>query len=288
MTAGEVERALALVRGIQDRTSTRRESFRWGRALFNDDIPERYYSNFVRIEASLAGVDVQELGLEVDRALEGLRHRQLQLDDERDGSRIAMGLAALGYTAEHSAMHALRREPDRPGSPGSAEELTFDQARPFAVEVYRRELAASDAATIERFADFRQVVQRAANGRFFAQRVEGRIAGLCELYLVEGVAQIEHVDTLAEFRGRGIARTVISRAVAEARAGGAELVLIEADLDDWPKELYRRLGFDEISRSWSFTRAPDVRRSATRDPAPSAVDAPGDQAHARRATEPEE
>ena len=109
---------------------------------------------------------------------------------------------------------------------------------------------------IERFADFRRVVQRAANGRFFGQRVDGGVAGLCELYVVEGVAQIEYVDTLAEFRGRGIARNVVSRAVAEARAAGADLVLIEADLADWPMEFYRRLGFDEIGRSWSFTRAP--------------------------------
>ena len=256
MTAGEIERALAFVRGLQERTSTRVEPFRWGRALFNDDIPQRYYSNLVWIESSLTGVDVQELVLEVDRALAGCPHRQIEVDDEDDGSRVAMGLATFGYTAEHSALLALRHHPDRPASADPVEELTFEQARPFAVEVYRRELSDSDRATVERFADFRRVVQVAANGRFFARRVDGRLAGLCELYLVDGVAQIEHVDTLGEFRGRGIARSVISRAVAEARAGGADLVLIEADLDDWPKELYRRLGFDEIVRSWSFTRAP--------------------------------
>jgi ribosomal protein S18 acetylase RimI-like enzyme len=256
VTDVDAERALAFVRELQERTSTRVEPFRWGRALFNDDIPQRYYSNLVRIETSLAGVDVHELALDVDRALAGYAHRQIQVDDEGDGSRIAMGLATLGYTAEHSVLLCLRRDPDRPAPADPVEELTFEEARPFAVEVYRRELADSDRAVVERFADFRQVVQIAANGRFFARRVEGRPAGLCELYLVDGIAQIEHVDTLEEFRGRGIARSVISRAVAEARAGGADLVLIEADLDDWPKELYRRLGFDDLARSWSFTRAP--------------------------------
>jgi ribosomal protein S18 acetylase RimI-like enzyme len=256
VTAGDLQRAVALGRGLQERTSTRVGPFRWGRALFNDDIPERYYSNVARVERSLAGVEVAELAREVDRALEGCRHRQLQIDDEADGARIAMGLAELGYTAEHSAMHALRRLPDRPGSPDLAEELSFADARPFLIEVYRRELESEEAATVERFADFRRTVQRAANGRFFARRVDGRVAGLCELYLVDGLAQVEHVDTLAEFRGRGLARSVITRAVAEARAGGADLVLIEADLDDWPRHLYLRLGFDEIGRSWSFTRPP--------------------------------
>jgi GNAT superfamily N-acetyltransferase len=256
VTAGDLQRAVAFGRRLQERTSTRIGPFRWGRALFNDDIPERYYSNLARVETSLEGVEVAELAREVDRALGGCRHRQLQVDDEADGTRIAMGLAELGYTAEHSALHALRRPPDRPGSPDLAEELSFVDARPFLVEVYRRELRTEEVATVERFADFRRTVQLAANGRFFARRVEGHVGGLCEPYLVDGVAQVEHVDTLAEFRGCGIARSVVTRAVAEARAGGADLILIEADLDDWPRALYLRLGFDEIGRSWSFTRAP--------------------------------
>ena len=115
-------------------------------------------------------------------------------------------------------------------------------------------LADPKPVVVEKFADFRQVVQRAANGRFFAQIIDGRTAGLCELYLVDGLAQVEHVDTLEEFRGRGIARNVVLRAVQEARTAGADLIVISADLNDWPIELYRRLGFDEIGRVWAFTK----------------------------------
>jgi len=134
------------------------------------------------------------------------------------------------------------------------DELDHIAARPFLLEVYRRELTGDDVALIERFVDFRRAVQEAANGRFFAQRVDAKLAGLCELYLVDGVAQVEHVDTLEEFRGRGIARNVVLRAVHEARAAGADLVVIGADLEDWPIELYRRLGFDEVGRTWVFTK----------------------------------
>ena len=111
---------------------------------------------------------------------------------------------------------------------------------------------------IEKFADHRQVVQRAVGGRFFAQRIGDRVAGLCELYLDEGLAQVEHVDTLEEFRGRGVARNVVLRAVHEARVAGADLTVISADLNDWPIELYRRLGFDEIGRVWAFTKPPSA------------------------------
>ncbi len=252
----DLGRALGHAWRLQERTSTRIEPFPWGSALYRDDLSQRYYSNFVRVERPLAGVEVDDLVRATDRALKGLGHRQIQVDDEADGARIALGMAERGYKADHSALMALRRDPDRRGDLEVVDEMSYTDARSFLVEVYRRELTGNDAALVDRFADFRRVVQEAANGRFFAQRVEGRTAGMCELYLVDGVAQVEHVDTLEEFRGRGIARNVVLRAVDEARAAGADLVVIGADLDDWPLELYRRFGFDEIGRTWAFTKAP--------------------------------
>lgn len=250
-------RAMAFFHLLQERTSTRVEPFRWGTALFNDDIPERYYSNFVRIDGSLAGVEVTALADEADRALSGFPHRLISVEDEADGERVAMGLAERGYVADHSILLALRRYPDRPAEPGAAVEVSFEDSRPFEVEVYRRMLTETSPGVIEKFADHRRTVQQAVNGRFFAQRIDGQIAGMCELYLVDGLAQVEHVDTLEEFRGRGVARNVVLRALAEARAAGADLTIIEADLNDWPVELYRRLGFDEIGRTWSFLKVPD-------------------------------
>jgi ribosomal protein S18 acetylase RimI-like enzyme len=261
----ELDRAFAFAWWLQERTSTRIEPFPWGAALFNDDIPERYFSNFVRVERSLAGVDVDALVRETDRVMDGFRHRQVQVFDERDGERIAAELATAGYSTEHNATMALRRSPDRAPILDVVEELDHADVRPFLLEIYRRSLPDAERHLMEAFADFRRVVQRAVGARFFAQRIDGAVAGLCELYLLDDIAQVEHVDTLAEFQGRGIARNVVLRAVHEARAAGGELILIEADLDDWPKELYRRFGFDEIGRSWAFTRPPaSVAEDASR------------------------
>jgi hypothetical protein len=44
----------------------------------------------------------------------------------------------------------------------------------------------------------------------------------------------------------------VLRAAAEARSSGADLVFLVADADDWPKELYGRLGFDTIGRLTKF------------------------------------
>jgi ribosomal protein S18 acetylase RimI-like enzyme len=62
------------------------------------------------------------------------------------------------------------------------------------------------------------------------------------------------VATLERFRGRGIARAVVLAAADAARAAGNDLVFLCADTQDWPIELYRRLGFDEIGSEWNFGR----------------------------------
>jgi GNAT superfamily N-acetyltransferase len=224
--------------------------------MFNDKIPERFFSNFVRVERSLAGVSVVDLVRDTDHAMEGLGHRQIQIHDEADGARVAMDLAAAGYGAEHSATLAHRRQPDGTYELSLVEELHYEAVRPFLAEVYRRALPEVSPHVVDKFADFRSVVQQLVGTRFFARRIDGLVAGACELYLHDSVAQVEHVDTLEEFRGRGIASSIVLRAVSEARAVGADLVCIDAELDDWPIGLYRRLGFVEIGRTWAFTKPP--------------------------------
>jgi ribosomal protein S18 acetylase RimI-like enzyme len=63
------------------------------------------------------------------------------------------------------------------------------------------------------------------------------------------------VGTLESHRGRGYARALILHAAAEARRAGAKLVFLVADDEDWPKELYRRLGFDELGLVYEFLLA---------------------------------
>src|SRR5207249_2284686 len=77
----------------------------------------------------------------------------------------------------------------------------------------------------------------------------------CELYSDGRVAQVESVGTLSEHRGKGHASAVVARAVETARAEGHELVFLLADEDDWPKELYGKLGFRTVGRIFDFIRA---------------------------------
>jgi hypothetical protein len=39
-----------------------------------------------------------------------------------------------------------------------------------------------------------------------------------------------------------------------ARDEGHDLVFLVADVEDWPRHLYARLGFDEIGRFWELSK----------------------------------
>jgi ribosomal protein S18 acetylase RimI-like enzyme len=101
--------------------------------------------------------------------------------------------------------------------------------------------------------------RRAVEVRYFAARVRGRIASYCELFSDGRTGQIESVMTLEPFRGRGLAKAVVTRALHESKARH-DFTFLVADAGDWPKELYRKLGFEAVGSIWDFvllpTRAP--------------------------------
>src|SRR4029079_19216333 len=90
--------------------------------------------------------------------------------------------------------------------------------------------------------------------RFFIGASGGVDAAVTTLYSDGVVAQIEDVATLRDYRRRGLARGTVSAAIDAALEMGHTLVFIVADDDDWPKDLYARLGFDAVGRAWAFTR----------------------------------
>lgn len=71
---------------------------------------------------------------------------------------------------------------------------------------------------------------------------------------VGGVGMVEDLFTLPSHRGRGFARALIHHCVADARARGAEAVLIGALLDDTPKHTYAKMGFESTCVTWEWLR----------------------------------
>jgi ribosomal protein S18 acetylase RimI-like enzyme len=261
VTGAELARIVAMQRWVEEATATRVEPWRFGVAVFTDDFPRRYDSNFLRVEKPVGTTTPGELAAEADRLQAHLSHRELIVEDVDAGARLAAGFRELGYVIERLAYMALRTEPsDAPTPALPVREVTPQMLRPtlVAINLAMDGMAPADA---EMLADFRPVSAERAGARYFAVELDGVLASYCELYLHEGVAQVEDVNTLERFRNRGAARAVVLAAIAAGRAAGADLVWLLADADDWPQHLYAKLGFEPVGGAWQFTTmAPQHQR----------------------------
>jgi ribosomal protein S18 acetylase RimI-like enzyme len=250
----EFARIMAFARWFFEASSTRIERTRFGTAYFNDDFKIRYNANLLFADHVFPAAP-QELAAELDRLLAGYVHRKVLLSDD-EGLRLAAGMGELGYAPDRTVSMSLRGEPDRAPQLDLVEEVDHAARRALLMDLYQREEWGRAPGVAEALSEFPGWLEEKIGARFFVQRIDGKMAGTCELYVHEGMAQVESVDTLEEFRGRGVARNLVLRAAAEGRAVGADLIFIEADADDWPQKLYERLGFEHVGAYRGFLKAP--------------------------------
>jgi ribosomal protein S18 acetylase RimI-like enzyme len=250
----ELERCLALLKEIDRRAAKREVPFRFGTAYLHDELPRVWSRNYVSLERELESVTPGLVSSEADRVLgeAGIAHRKVEVFDAEVGERLAPGLAKLGWRVECDVIMAAAREPDRDADLSAVEEVGPDALEPIWAEAQRSDSEVGGEDVIRQLAKGKRVLESAIGARFFAARADGEIGAYCELYSGSGTGQIENVLTLERFRNRGLARALVLRALAESRSAGNDLTFLLADRDDWPKELYRKLGFDELGFVYDF------------------------------------
>ena len=225
--------------------------------LFADSVANVYDLNYLRADEPAPAVVLAD---EAEQAMETFLHRKVVV--ERDGREAASGFAALGWTVTPHLIMARQREADRVVDTSMVREVDFDELLDARREVTVAE-PTGDPSLSQLLDRGKRRIIAAVPTRFFAAFVDGRVAAYCELRSDGAVAQIEDVNTLAAFRGRGLGRAVVQAAVDEARRSG-ELVFLEALADDWPKELYAKLGFDVVDERVLFLRPPSPLTQAAR------------------------
>lgn len=221
-----------------------------GYAVVTQELPLRHDSNFLFLERD-AGAE--EAVAEADRILGGAGrdYRVILTFDEGVGERLRPTFDELGWRTMRHVFMAQRRNPEKSVDLGVVKEVDQAALRPGR----QREILAQPWGSPElaqELLDSKLHLCRRAETRFFGVEVEGEIVAWTDLYVAEGVAQVEDVATLPEHRGRGYATAAVLRAAEEGRKAGADLVFLVADDEDWPKELYRRLGFDEVGLLYKF------------------------------------
>ena len=252
----ELERALEFL-ALADHGGTRRHPFAYGTALFDERLPRRWDSNYLLVERVPDGVGASELAAEAERiqGRAGLRHRKLELRDEQAGARLESEFRDLGWTVNRHLLMALHREPDRSPDRTLVREVDAAALREARAEQLRGYDWAAEPEVLAQLHAAKAYIAEVVEARFFAVVVDGKPVSWTDLYVAGDTAQIEDVGTLESERGKGYASAIVLHASEEARRAGAELVFLVADDEDWPKELYRKLGFDELGRIYEFLLA---------------------------------
>jgi RimJ/RimL family protein N-acetyltransferase/predicted GNAT family acetyltransferase len=245
-----VERIRAFRRRLQRDAAERVVPTEHGLAVLADSIPDVYDHNYLSVE--VAAVSAAELARETAGALESRHHRRVIVEQSAPG--LADDFAALGFVRSTHLVLALERPPDRTVDTSAVHEVPLEQVLPARTKATLREQwGTRDIA--EQLNEAKRHIAAAVPTRFFAAIAGDDVAGWCELRVRDGVAQIEDVEVLAEHRGFGLGRAIVQHALDEGRRA-ADVVFLEALADDWPRELYGKLGFVAVDARDFYTRLP--------------------------------
>jgi GNAT superfamily N-acetyltransferase len=250
----DLERCTSFLRDFAFKTTGHTDESRFGPVFLHEGLPKVWSLNYLLAQHDLEGVGAAELTEEADRVLgkAGVAHRKIELwDDEQTALRLEPDFRRLGWTVERDLVMVHRRPADREIETAAVQEVSADELAESWAEGTRAEPWGKDEEVVRQLVEHKYVFA-AAGARFFAATTDGRIGSFCELYSDGQTSQIEAVMTLPEFRNRGLARAVVSKALAESTAAGHDLTFLLADDGDWPKHLYEKLGFDAIGAIYDF------------------------------------
>jgi GNAT superfamily N-acetyltransferase len=225
-----------------------------GIAVRHRDFPASHNNNRLLITEQADPAAVLDAA---DRVLTDLEHRLVTVYDDEFGTAFAGVATAAGY--DHVPLVAMAYTGDAPPPPAvPVEAVDVATLLPSLRREWRQLLPAGADGRIEQLA--RRVTAR-LNG---AERVDfiavlddaRQVLARVDLYLQDGVAQLEYVDTAPGHRGHGYARAVVHEALRRARAAKCGLIFLFAEERDWPSRWYGRLGFTKVGMIHEFTRTP--------------------------------
>jgi GNAT superfamily N-acetyltransferase len=224
----------------------------FGEAFLSPALPRAYVLNSLHVDAEL---DADRLVAALDDLYPSYLHRRAVVARFDIGARLAPALRRRRWLVERDVYMTLQRERDRAAAPGLAREADVATLQAAEAATIREEPYGRDEDVVRQLVAMRAALADAVpTARFFVGAADGVDAAVTTLYSDGVVAQVEDVATLRDYRRRGLARATVSAAIDAAVEMGHELVFIVADDEDWPKDLYGRIGFDPVGRAWSFTR----------------------------------
>jgi GNAT superfamily N-acetyltransferase len=238
------QRALDFMRHTIKLTADDLRPIDGGCVVRTPSLPQVWSLNHVRLTKSLPLAEAVEIA---DEQLFDLPYRQLHLEHGHGGPQLELQFRAAGWKVEREVVMALRREPDRAAATEAVAECSEEAMLAVMARWFAEGPPATSPEAVGQLVDYSRRESRARDDRRFAiLDVDGRASAVTKLRSTGPIAQLEDVYTAPEARGRGHARALLTYVTSLARSEGHELIFIVADDEDWPKLLYRKIGFDPI------------------------------------------
>lgn len=209
--------------------------------------------NYVHLVREVGYEDAVQL---CRKHLSGLRFEQIHVDERAGGGSLAATFSDHGWEVDVEVHSVLRSEPDRRADTAGVIEAGEDEA----LALMKRWMAEDETLklteeALHQLVEANRAIWRARGARRLGVREPGGgLAAITMLYSDGRVAQVEDVYVVPEFRGRGYGRALVTRAIDLSLEHGHELTFIVADDRGWPKQLYWKLGFEPVGRTWLFHR----------------------------------
>ncbi len=190
-----------------------------------------------------------------DEDLAGLPYRHIVVEDEPTAARLEGSFRTAGWTVDREVLMALAEPPDRVVDTGSVVALSEEQMLALMRRWLAEERPGISAAGLDQVEEYNR-----REGRMWNERRLGiadrdhRPTAITKLRVDRTIAWVEDVYTVPEARGRGHARALVSHATALAESEQCRVTFIIADDNDWPKNLYGRVGFRPVGRTTTVHR----------------------------------
>lgn len=224
-----------------------------GEFVRNHGLPEVWEANVTTRVRARTGEQIEELLARVDEVMEGVRYRRFFCDARTpepfearlllEGYRPEIELVQiLAHPAKWSApSYPVRRVDWRRDAEGIRRLLRCEH-------VERAELLGQPPFSDPRTRDvLRHRLGKAAEVRTFLAVADGRqVAHVSAWSGRGGIALVDHLYVARPWRGRGIARALLSRAIADLESRGAGAVALVSRPEEWPRRFYAKLGFRPV------------------------------------------
>ena len=213
-------------------------------------LPQVWTLNQLRITEATTFADAVALA---DRYQADLPYRHIVVEDGPTGRRLQDAFRAAGWRVERQVLMALAAPPDREVDTSAVTVLSEGQ-----MSALMRRWATEDHPDIsedslDQLAEFGKRQGRLwTEQRFGIVDDVGSPTALTKLRSQGTTAWVDDVYTVPEARARGHARMLVTHVTALARSADHDLTFIIADDDDWPKNLYVRIGFRAIGGTRTF------------------------------------